>query len=410
MRINLFSLIEGISKTVDLVNPKLFSHHRDVALISYYLAEELNVSNVDKRRIIMSAMLHDIGAFNLKTRLKTLKFEERDVLEHAKKGSNLLGSCSLFASLKDIVLHHHTDWEKRTVIDNKKDFWLSNIINVADRFSVLVDKEKIGINRKFVINTIKENSPFRFAKEICEALEIITEKDIFWYQLRDRNYNFGQKEILDCITVAEKNDITALSELVSSITDFRSRFTATHSATIARVATFIAEKMNGKDDSAIEIVKLSGYFHDIGKLAIPNELIEKKGALLPEEFFIVKSHIYHTYNLLKDIKGLEEVTDIASRHHERLDGSGYPFRLSEKELTVNERIMAVCDVFVALKENRPYRKGMCNEEIKKIMNNLVKFNKLDGDIVGFLNKNLDSLNDIFIQQSKKCLQMYKTTV
>ncbi len=406
MRINLFNLIKGVSRTIDLVNPRLFSHHRDVALASLYLAEELGLSRQDKEKVIIASMLHDIGAFNLKTRLKTLKFEERDVEQHALMGAKLLSDSTLFSPFCKIILHHHTDWEKHTDIEDKSSFFLSNIVNIADRFSILVSKRKDYSEKKDILKVIKGGCPSRFDKSLCDALEAVTEKDIFWFQLNDEGYAFLDEERFYDKVINNKKDIDALCGLVSAITDFRSHFTAIHSSTIARFASFMSKKMN-HSVSDVDCVRLSGYFHDIGKLAVPNELIEKRASLSAEEFFVVKRHIYHTFNLLKEINGFEEVTKIASRHHERLDGSGYPFRLKEKDLSVAERIMAVCDVFTAMKEDRPYRKGMNDADILKILNEMVRNKKLDGEVFGTLCSNLDEINHIFITQKKLCLTRYR---
>jgi HD-GYP domain-containing protein (c-di-GMP phosphodiesterase class II) len=126
-------------------------------------------------------------------------------------------------------------------------------------------------------------------------------------------------------------------------------------------------------------VLLAGYLHDIGKLAVPREILDKPTNLDRSEYGMIKSHAYYTRRIVESFSGLEDVAAWASSHHEHLDGKGYPFHLTD--LPLESRVVAVADVFTALAEDRPYRPGYAPDEIRRILANMVAIRKLDGHVV-----------------------------
>ncbi|MFA6612534.1 MAG: HD domain-containing phosphohydrolase, partial [Dehalococcoidales bacterium] len=135
----------------------------------------------------------------------------------------------------------------------------------------------------------------------------------------------------------------------------------------------------------------AGLLHDLGKLAVPTEILEKEGKLTADDFAIMRSHTYHTYRALEPIKPLKTVNEWASFHHERLDGNGYPFHITGPQLSLGSRIMAVADVSTALLEDRPYRAGMAQDEATRILERMSK-DAIDGDIVNILKANFEEVN------------------
>ena len=121
---------------------------------------------------------------------------------------------------------------------------------------------------------------------------------------------------------------------------------------------------------------VAGYLHDLGKLAVNNAILEKPGQLDDEEFNSIKSHPFYTYRTLQVIKEFETINTWAALHHERLDGSGYPFHLTAEDIPLGSRIIAMADVFTAITEDRPYRKGMDRDEVLGVMSGMVAGKKL----------------------------------
>jgi len=145
-------------------------------------------------------------------------------------------------------------------------------------------------------------------------------------------------------------------------------------------------------------MELAGYFHDIGKLGVPNAILEKPGKLTKDEFAVMKKHTYFTYTVLTSIGGLDQIAEWAAFHHEKLDGTGYPFHVSGERLNTGARIMAVADIFTALAEDRPYRPGMQREDVVRIIDRMANENAIDRRIVDLL---LDNYQDVLVQVKEK---------
>lgn len=137
--------------------------------------------------------------------------------------------------------------------------------------------------------------------------------------------------------------------------------------------------------------KLLVFFHDLGKLAVPNSILEKPGKLTKRDFDVIKQHTYFTYTVLSNIGSLDLIAEWSALHHEKLDGSGYPFHIKADKINTGSRIIAVADVFTALFENRPYRNSMGRKQIKEILTSQAANNLLDKRIVDIL---LDNFKEI----------------
>lgn len=193
------------------------------------------------------------------------------------------------------------------------------------------------------------------------------------------------------------SDISIIAELFRNIIDFRSRFTSTHSSGVAASASMLA-RIFGLTDAEVGLMEVAGNLHDIGKLAIPNSILDKPGKLTKEEMSVMKSHTYYTYFVINTIGGLKQIAEWAAYHHERLDGSGYPFHCTAAELSTGARILMVADIFTALAEDRPYRKGMSKEGIIQIIKQFSDRSLLDTRIVNLL---FENYNEIFSYVAEK---------
>ena len=172
--------------------------------------------------------------------------------------------------------------------------------------------------------------------------------------------------------------------------DFRSRFTATHSSGVAACASALS-RLFGLTEMEIGLMEVAGNLHDLGKLAIPNSILNKQGKLTKEEFALMQQHTYFTYLILTTVGGIRNIAEWAAFHHERLDGSGYPFHVDAKKLDVKSRILAVADIFTALAEDRPYRPGMKKEDLLSVLRKGRDNNALDSGVVNVVEKNYDEI-------------------
>lgn len=152
-------------------------------------------------------------------------------------------------------------------------------------------------------------------------------------------------------------------EVLAKAVDAKSPWTAGHSQRVTDVSISIGQEM-GLSASELELLQLAGLFHDIGKIGIPEAILDKTSKLTEAEYAIIKEHPGKGAEILKPIRSYHTIIPIVAQHHEQYDGQGYPGGLSGEEIILGARIMAVADVFDALHSSRPYRDGW---EISKVL-------------------------------------------
>jgi PAS domain S-box-containing protein/putative nucleotidyltransferase with HDIG domain len=204
----------------------------------------------------------------------------------------------------------------------------------------------------------------------------VLRKEIFWN---------GQKQsqvIYQDITLrrqAEKKLNETLENLRQSIkttiqvlgtaSEARDPYTAGHQKRVANLARAIATEMKLPHDQ-IEAIRMAAAIHDIGKISVPSEILCKPAVLTNLEFSLIKNHPEFSYEIMKDVESPWPLADIVRQHHERIDGSGYPQGLKDKNILIEARILAVADVVEAMMSYRPYRPALGVESaLAEIENN-----------------------------------------
>jgi len=235
------------------------------------------------------------------------------------------------------------------------------------------------------------NNPDLYKSLICVPLTIrnkvfgllsltnkISEKE---FSEKDLNYirglstraslNIENKMLYESIYI---NILDTFKSLVQSI-QARDHYTETHSRNVTKFAIKIAEAMQCSTNE-IEALKISGTLHDIGKTAIPDNVLLKPGPLTEEEYAVIKTHPAIGENILKSITLFDTERKIIRHHHERWDGKGYPDGLSGTDIPMLSRILSVADSFDAMISDRPYRKGL---KIEKAIDELKRNSNLQFD-------------------------------
>jgi putative nucleotidyltransferase with HDIG domain len=144
--------------------------------------------------------------------------------------------------------------------------------------------------------------------------------------------------------------------------DAKDRYTNGHSLRVAEYAALLAETL-GWDEARIGDLKRDALLHDIGKIGVPDMVLNKPGRLTEDEFNIIKSHTVTGHGILAEMEDMTEAADVAMHHHERYDGSGYPSGKAGAAIPDNARIVAIADAFDAMYSNRIYRKALPVEDI-----------------------------------------------
>jgi len=397
LQISLWDLLMCLANATDLVCPAVADHHKRVAYIAYNIGTELDLPNEEREELAVAGAVHDMGALSVKERLNLLKFEVETPHRHAEQGYLFLRTFAPLADAATLVRFHHVPWNngRGTEFAGKPVPIGSHILHLADRVAVLIDKRQEILGQVDTIRErIKARSGTMFAPKLVDAFMDLAGKEFFWLDVVSQSTPSVLKARASSGVIELHLDgLLDLTRMFSHIIDFRSRFTTTHSAGVAASAEALA-KLAGFSARECRMMRVAGYLHDLGKLAVPPEILEKPSKLTEEEFNVIRAHTFHTYRVLEPIADLEVINTWASFHHERLDGSGYPFHLAARNLSLGSRIMAVADVFTAVTEDRPYRKGMTGDKALQVLQHMVNASALDAGIVSLLQRNFDEVNSL----------------
>lgn len=189
---------------------------------------------------------------------------------------------------------------------------------------------------------------------LLEEIGAISRKNM--YRISDCEFcgnEINYHEIIECITCA---------------LDAKDPYTAGHSQRVSDMALRVCELLGLKDEDK-EKIHIAAHLHDIGKIGVPDVILNKEGKLTEEEFESIKKHPVIGAEILRKSQKLGELSDIVLMHHERYDGKGYPLGKAGVDIPIGARIIAICDSIDAITSNRCYRKAhdfeYCYQEIKK---------------------------------------------
>jgi HD-GYP domain-containing protein (c-di-GMP phosphodiesterase class II) len=191
------------------------------------------------------------------------------------------------------------------------------------------------------------------------------ERDVcFWASLEMPDVQ--AVEPADRVLRADDAGLDRVAEAFAGIVDAKSPYTARHCEGVAEIADGIAATM-GLDDATRRLLRRAALLHDLGKLGVSNRILDKAGPLTDGEWSAVRRHPRLSMVILRAVPALAPVGRLSATHHERLDGSGYPYGLTASELKVPDRVLQVADVTDALTAERPYRKALSPDEGLAIM-------------------------------------------
>lgn len=373
------------------------NHARRVAYISLRLAERFGLSEEELHDLCSFAMLHDNGLCqevfsgevalpetkDIRTRLESYRM-------HCRYGEDNISHYPFLTDNRNVVLYHHENWDGSGYFGVKGDEipLMAQIIALADTVDNLFHFENPSIaNRRSITEFIKAHNESWFSPLIVEAF-LDTQKHVsFWLDLQEPQLHEAlESRIPDIAHQLSLDDIFAITRVFAYIVDSKSPFTHRHTMCLEEKVGVMG-KFYKMDGAHITALKIAASLHDLGKLAIPNSILDKPGKLEADEMELMKSHVYYTDRALAKIKGFEEIAGWAARHHEKLNGGGYPYGISAEGLSFEERLMACLDIYQALTEERPYRPSMSHKEAASILYMLADKGELDADIT----KNIDTV-------------------
>lgn len=406
--VRLSDLVFSVSSALDLVCPAVHGHHLRVARIARAMARQIGLPLAQTRDILLAAALHDCGAFSIQERLDLMRFEVELPGTHAEAGQHLLRTFAYFERAAEIVRFHHLPWDH-----HRGELWRgrpvplgSHLLHLADRVSVLpIDWAAAKSPGGAILRLMTEKAGSSFIPELVQVFAEVAEQPGFWEGIGlSGDDDLRCDPVLGLVMLSEA-DLKSLARLFWQIVDFRSRFTATHSSGVAAVTEFLAP-LAGCVGAAGRRVVIAAGLHDLGKLSVPGETLEKERPLTPRERSALRDHPWHGWRVLERVPGLETINKWANYHHERLDGSGYPFQVPGAQIPLESRLVAVADVFTALTEERPYRRGQSSREAVGILRGLANSGALDHDLVAVVARHSEEAGALCRRTQERAADRY----
>ncbi len=343
-------------------------HGERVAYIALSLAIEMTLDHKELLQVTVAGLLHDIGAI---ANFRKCHGDPKIVLEHCLAGAKMIRDFPEGEILSTVIRYHHECPEQDLgILKMEPDLvpLLARIISLADKLDFHLPRHLPShAQRDELLRWLTQFSGALFFPEVVEAFKRLAHREAFWLNLEQPDLAeivlsmlYERWEFESPIEL-ERGFTDILAETFAELVDQKSNFTARHSHSVADNVERLAWGLSWSSEKRREIY-IAGLLHDLGKLGMPNKILDKPGKLAQNELEVIRRHTYYTHRLLTEAGFPKRVVGWAAYHHERLDGKGYPFGLAGEELDTGARLMSIADIFAALTEERPYRKGLSSEE------------------------------------------------
>ncbi len=386
MKISLTAYFNAVSKAADYVEQEVLgiedNHLKRVAVLTNRLARGAGMEEEMVYAMTVAALLHDCALSEY------LDEEERgrdeiDMSRHCIRGEEIVCKLPIYPLIRGAVLYHHDRADGLGAMHRRaEDTPMSaQLIHIADNADMEFDLSVMDAEKfRELCAWIQSGSGTAFSPECVRLFTENVDLELMMSVTQDRIAATMENLIPDRCEEVPLELLREMATVFADIIDYKSHFTSSHSLGVAEKA----ERLGcyyGYPATVCTELYIAGALHDVGKLLIPNPILEKPDKLTKEEYEEITNHALGTWDILHRIRGMEEITRWASLHHEKLDGSGYPFGLTGDQLSRNERMIGCIDVYQALVETRPYKPGLSHETAMSILRRMGEGGKLDMDII-----------------------------
>lgn len=401
MKISLQRTIVSLTGALDFVGIDEVHHGKRVALLAYAIAVELGWTASRCLDMLYAGMLHDCGVARTEEHRHLTETLEWDGAQaHCIRGEAYLEACPPLARFAVIVRWHHTRWEDLLTQGLAQDASLeSNLIFLADRLDILLAeyitadglRNEILLEYPKLVERLAAMSGTLFCPALIAALQRVAIREGFWLQCDPPYVADVVEDCLQCEAPIEidSEDTLSIARLFARTVDSKSVYTLEHSTRVAQLTRYLAQ-MRGVSGVELDMLEVAALLHDIGKLRVPEEIIDKPGAITAQERAIIQRHSYDTGRILKRVFPGQPIAEWASMHHEDLIGTGYPSHLKAREIPWQARLISVADIFQAMSQNRPYRARLGSNEVMGHLDTLRMLGRVDAGMVELVRTHLDT--------------------
>ncbi len=365
---------------LEQIDDKLMEFNLKYAFITYKLCKIEKVPNKDIKKLVFLSCFNDVGKLYARDNATTTEIETYLFLKYF---SPLKGNASLILfETKKNKYNYTGDTSKLYLARSFTKYLLQYNSKELALNAVMVEKDKYAYQDLIALN------------------KLVLKIDLF-YELNSMHYKTIVYKYISKMIFSNR-ERNKFFTMLSSLFEMYSLQTLYHSKVTAIVAYKISKKMKLKNTRCKKIY-VAALAHDLGKVKIPLKILEKPDKLTDREYSTMKKHVTYTKDLLRN-KMDYDIIEIAYRHHERLDGSGYPNKYSKTDLTLDQQILQVSDVISALIAKRSYKDAWSIDKTIEVLDASVEKNQFSKEIVGCFKKNqskiLKAANKIIVQADK----------
>ncbi|HEY6608847.1 MAG TPA: HD domain-containing phosphohydrolase [Candidatus Limnocylindria bacterium] len=293
---------------------------------------------------------------------------ERRAIEHTRceRGAQIAMNAGFGPRVSEAVSAIHEHWDGRGLPLGLRGHEIplySRMIAVAAALDVFVS----AVGAKRAIRTLRDRRGAWYQAELVD-LAIDLARDGLAHELTEGSVEerIGEMEPDSMVRVSDEADVDRIAMAFADVVDAKSPFTGSHSRNVAAFAESLADEL-GLPPASARDVRRGGLLHDIGKLGVPNRILDKPDRLTADEYLQIREHPELSLRILQPVAIFSRVAEIAAAHHERMDGTGYYRGLDAERLAIEARVVAVADVYEALTADRPYRAAMTADEALEVM-------------------------------------------
>ena len=379
IQFNLNNFLLSISLALDLMEKNIYNtnrnHSKRVAYICLKIAQKYEFTPQELADLCAYALVHNIA----------LNKEKDYDKAHFELAQELVDKLPFLCGYRDVLKYQQEYFNGSGVFGKKEDEipLFSQIISFAHILDTKFDLTGEDVeNRKGIVDFLGENEDVLFSANLVDKFLDVASTIDFWLDMQSENdilyFIFGS--LHDFTITPTFEEVLSYTTVFMSLND-------ENEALLDR-----CQKMTqfyGFDHKDEQTFLIAASLHDIGKLAIPRNILKKEEKLTSNEYEMVKSYPYYTKKILSNLMGFNDITNWASRAQETIDGQGYPYKLSGKDLSLKDRLMATLNVYQSLRTKKSYRDAYTHKDAIKIMRDLAHFKKLDTAVVNDLDMELD---------------------
>ena len=389
-----------IRKALEIMDVKVMQHSEVTAYLLFKMLQVEGTYSVQELAdYTMIGMMHDIGMIKTGYSDDIVERETKGVWAHSIYGYLFLRYLSPIGDKAEIVLYHHLPYRLHSKIKSQY-IKVTEYLTFADKMDMFLRGEGPGMEKDYFIKNVN----IEFSPRAIEVFNKAQMKYNVMAKIKDGSYKEELEDLLASVRFPEKYKKGFLEMLIYAI-DFRSQQTVVHTFSTTTFALELGRIMRVSTRD-LQVLYYGALLHDIGKIAIPLEILEAPRKLSAAEMRIMKAHVIISEKILRGIIN-DEILEVAIRHHEKLDGSGYHRGIKGEELTLLQRTVAVADILSALYGKRSYKDSFDAQKIKSILKEDAAAGKICPEVVKVAVNNFDTIIQNYEKQKKSTLGIYE---